>query len=177
MLIKLHEAYLLKQCKTTEYNVRKEYRLMRKIMFSWMNQHVRATFSEWAAYSRFKSYWRRRLLADAEGERNLREAAERVDQLYKGWELAKWERMVDPFSDQLYWKHRETGERRSEEPLLEQMVFVPRHAPGQAGLRPRTPLPPQLLDDAARRDNNHSNQLDADRPMQELFATVAAIYV
>lgn len=43
MLIKLHEAYLLKQCKTTEYNVRKEYRLMRKIMFSWMSLGAGAT--------------------------------------------------------------------------------------------------------------------------------------
>ena len=123
---KLIDAYLDKELKQTTFEVRKSYRQMRQIMFSWMHQNVRSTFSAWHEYTKHSVYWKRKQTVESGNGVQLEAAAGQVESLYRQFEFDKWSMQIDPFSDKPYWTHRETGVTAMNPPQLEEMHYIPR---------------------------------------------------
>lgn len=108
-----------------ESRVHYEFKISRRIMHNWLNLLIRSTFHSWVDFTEVSVKWKRRK-ARLEAEIALVEQEnERVTEQYIKMERAKWERKIDPYSDQPYWQHAETQEVVWEEPVVTE--YIPRH--------------------------------------------------
>ncbi|GBG33680.1 Leucine-rich repeat-containing protein 40 [Hondaea fermentalgiana] len=123
---KLEEAYALAERRRVSLETRREYRVMRRIMFNWMHLGVRMTFESWREHTRRTVYWRKYLAMERDNQRQLDEAAKDAEKIFQAAEYAKWTERIDPFSDLPYWEHCETFEVRHDPPVLEECDYVPR---------------------------------------------------
>lgn len=135
--VDLVNRYTSKQVKKAERRVRQEHAKMRKIAASWAGLTTRDVFVAWRHHARrekrrrAKDRWRSK--AD-----ELQAAADVAAALELArWNLGKYEKFVDQWTDMPFWKHAETGIVVWDEPQLEDL------------LPPRFHIPESMRDNAA----------------------------
>jgi len=123
---KLILAHLAAERRRATIDIRREYRLTRRVMLNWLFMNVRMTFASWKEWTQYSVFWKTRLAREEESQRELQAASEEVERLYRRAERDKWVHAVDIFSDKDYWQHCETGEIVWDEPREEDCVYIPR---------------------------------------------------
>lgn len=112
----IREEYISSRTTAAVDEVRTNYELMRKVAQSWGGMGLRKCFAAWRQWTAGRLVERaRNATLDAERKQH-EEYAKWAEEKLRAAEAAKWVEKVDPFTDEVYLEHSETGETTTEIP-------------------------------------------------------------
>merc|ERR1711865_105302 len=96
--------------------------VMRKVMANWSGMDRKIIFDKWRDFA-LASYERRRLQnMQARKRKELEHSGKHALLELAKWELGKFEKGFDEFSDQPFWKHSDTGKIVMKQPVVHDFV-------------------------------------------------------
>lgn len=108
---------LKKKVEDAVEQVHHDFALIRKVAASWQGASVRQIFQAWRQWVAGRLVERLQKKRMDKSQREHEEAAAKVAEELRRLELLKWEERVDPYTDEIYWEHNETGETVKERPV------------------------------------------------------------
>lgn len=123
----LVDEYIRARQRAARERAEHSFAVMHRVVLMWQSASVRRVFDAWRGWARSEVTFRKRGAAKTSAAASWAEMNEAATRELQTMELAKWERRVDPYSERVSWRHRETGEERPEPPPIHSVSF--RHRP------------------------------------------------
>ncbi|KAJ8609631.1 hypothetical protein CTAYLR_006267 [Chrysophaeum taylorii] len=160
--VDLVNRYAAKQVKQAEKLVREEHAKMRKIAASWAGLAARDVFLAWKRHARREKRRREKDRWTSRAD-ELQAAADCAAALELArWNLAKYEKVEDVWTDQIYWTRVDTGVVVWDEPQLDDLLPSTLRIP--EGMRTDQAQVDQVLADQAKAVVNPVSDEDLDTP-------------